>query len=131
MESWLTYPEYAARYPGTTLTEPEFSTLAEEAAQFILGATRWAASLADEAEQLQRLRDCQASLVHLSAEAGSSWDGVASVSNHGYTESYASGMDRQAYLGARQQQVLERTLSAPETRWMLYPGAVYRTPRRR
>ena len=67
----------------------------------------------------------------LSEEVSASWDGVTSVSNHGYTESYASGMDMQSYLGARQQQIVEQTLSAPVTRWMLYQGGVYHPPRRR
>lgn len=37
----------------------------------------------------------------------------------------------QSYLGARQQQIVEQTLSAPVTRWMLYQGGVYHPPRRR
>ena len=56
---------------------------------------------------------------------------MTSVSNHGYTESYASGMDTQAYLGKRQSQIVNEVLSAPATRWMLYQGGVYHPPRRR
>ena len=53
------------------------------------------------------------------------------MNNHGYSESYASGMDLQAYLGQRQQQIVAQTLSAPATRWMIYAGGVYHPPRRR
>lgn len=97
---------------------------------FIENATRWCASIAAEPEQTELLALCQARLVALSEEVSASWDGVTSVSNHGYTESYASGMDMQSYLGARQQQIVEQTLSAPVTRWMLYQGGVYHPPRR-
>lgn len=131
MNSWLTYADYAARYPGTALSEAEFPALAEDAAGFLLGMTRWTASLADTEEQIDRLRECQARLVRLAEETGSGWDGVTSVNNHGYTESYASGMDMQAYLGKRQSQIVDEVLSAPSTRWMLYQGGVYHPPRRR
>ena len=117
MDSWLTYPEYLARHPGSALTEAEF--------------TRWCASLAKAPEQLALLAQCQSRLVALSEEVSASWDGVTSVSNHGYTESYASGMDMQAYLGKRQSQIVHEVLSAPSTRWMLYQGGVYHPPRRR
>ena len=53
------------------------------------------------------------------------------MNNHGYSESYASGMDLQAYLGQRQQNIVDQVLSTPATRWMLYQGASYRPPRRR
>ena len=86
---------------------------------------------AKEPEQLALLAQCQARLVALSEEVSASWDGVTSVSNHGYTESYASGMDMQAYLGKRQSQIVHEVLSAPSTRWMLYQGGVYHPPRRR
>lgn len=69
--------------------------------------------------------------MHLAEEVNASWDGVTSVNNHGYSESYASGMDLQAYLGQRQQQIVAQTLSAPATRWMIYAGGVYHPPRRR
>ena len=45
MNSWLTYPEFTARYPGAALTEADFTPLAADAALFILGATRWCAGL--------------------------------------------------------------------------------------
>lgn len=132
MDSWLTYADYASRYPEDALPEVSFTPLAGDAALFILSATRWTAALADTEEQTNVLRECQARLVHLTAgHKGTDWDGVTSVSNHGYTESYASGLDMQSYLGARQQQIVEQTLSAPATRWMLYRGASYRPPRRR
>lgn len=131
MDNWLTYPEYVSRFPSTPLTEAEFPTLAGDAALFILGATRWTATLADTEEQINLLRNCQARLVQLAAGLDADWDGVSSVSNHGYTESYASGMDKQAYLGKRQQQIVNEVLSAPSTRWMLCRSACYRPPRRR
>lgn len=131
MDSWLTYPEYLAQHPGAALTEAEFTPRAADAAFFIESATRWCASLAEEPEQLKILAQCQARLVALSEEISASWDGVTSVNNHGYTESYASGMDMQAYLGRRQSQIVDEVLSAQATRWMLYQGGVYRPPRRR
>ena len=131
MDSWLTYPEYLAQHPGSALTEAEFTPRAVDAAFFIESATRWCASLAEEPEQLALLAQCQSRLVALSEEVSASWDGVTSVSNHGYTECYASGMDMQAYLGKRQSQIVHEVLSAPSTRWMLYQGGVYHPPRRR
>ena len=131
MNSWLTYPEFTARYPGAALTEADFTPLATDAALFILGATRWCAGLADTEEQINQLRECQARLVYLASGLDTAWDGVTSVNNHGYTESYASGMDMQAYLGKRQSQIVNEVLSAPSTRWMLYQGGVYHPPRRR
>ena len=130
MDSWLTYSAYKAQYPGAALTETEFQTRAVDAALFIESATRWCASLAEEPEQRELLAQCQARLVALSEEVSASWDGVTSVNNHGYTESYASGMDMQAYLGKRQSQIVDEVLSAPVTRWMLYQGGVYHPPRR-
>ena len=117
MDSWLTYPEYLAQHPGSALTETEFTPRAVDAAFFIESATL--------------LAQCQSRLVALSEEVSASWDGVTSVSNHGYTESYASGMDMQAYLGKRQSQIVNEVLSAPSTRRMLYQGGVYHPPRRR
>ena len=108
MNSWLTYPEFTARYPGAALTEADFTPLAAAAALFILGATRWCAGLADTEEQINQLRECQARLVYL-----------------------ASGLDKQAYLGRQQQWLVTEVLSAPVTRWMLYQGGAYRPPRRR
>ena len=87
MDSWLTYSEYLAQHPGSALTEAEFTPRAVDAAFFIESATRWCASLAKEPEQLVLLAQCQSRLVALSEEVGASWDGVTSVSNHGYTES--------------------------------------------
>lgn len=131
MDNWLTYEEYASRYPEDALSEASFPPLACDAALFILGATRWTAVLADTEKQIGALRECQARLVHLAGSLGTDWNGVTSVNNHGYTESYASGMDKQAYLGTQQLRIVEQTLSAPATRWMLYRGASYRPPRRR
>lgn len=131
MNSWLTYPEFTARYPGAALTEADFTPLAADAALFILGATRWCAGLADTEEQINQLRECQARLVYLASGLDTAWDGVTSVNNHGYTESYASGLDKQAYLGRQQQWIVTEVLSAPVTRWMLYQGWAYRPPRRR
>lgn len=131
MNSWLTYPEFTARYPGAALTEADFTPLAADAALFILGATRWCAGLADTEEQINQLRECQARLVYLASGLDTAWDGVTSVTNHGYTESYASGLDKQAYLGRQQQRIVTEVLSAPVTRWMLYQGGVYHPPRRR
>ena len=126
MDSWLTYSDFKEKYPDSSLTEPQFTPMAIDAALFIENATRWCASIAAEPEQTELLALCQARLVALSEEVSASWDGVTSVSNHGYTESYASGMDMRSYLGTRQQQIVEQTLSAPVTRWMLYQGGVYR-----
>ena len=56
---------------------------------------------------------------------------MTSVSNHGYTESYASGMDMRSYLGTRQQQIVEQTLSARSLAWMLYQAACTTRPARR
>lgn len=131
MNSWLTYSRFKELYPDSSLTEVQFTPRSVDTALFIENATRWCASLAKEPDQLELLAQCQARLVALSEEVSASWDGVTSVSNHGYTESYASGMDMQAYLGARQQQIVNQVLSAPATRWMLYQGGVYHPPRRR
>lgn len=131
MDSWLSYPEYQTIYPDTTLTEAEFSELAVDAALFIETATHWRAALAEEAEQQELLAQCQSRLVHTAAECGASWDGVTSVNNHGYTESYAGGSELQEYLRKRQRYIVETVLSAPATRWMLYAGGVYHPPRRR
>ena len=131
MDSWLTYSQFKEQHPGSRLTEAEFQSQATDAAFFIESATRWYASLAEEPEQLRLLAQCQARLVALSEELDASWDGITSVSNHGYTESYASGADMQAYLGRRQNQIVDEVLSAPATRWMLYQGGVYHPPRRR
>ena len=131
MDSWLTYPEYLAQHPGSALTETEFTPRAVDAAFFIESATRWRASLAKEPEQLALLAQCQSRLVALSEEVSASWDGVTILSNPAYTESYASGMDMQAYLGKRQSQIVNEVLSAPSTRRMLYQGGVYHPPRRR
>jgi len=116
MDSWLTYSDFKEKYPDSSLTEPQFTPMAIDAALFIENATRWCASIAAKPEQTELLALCQARLVALSEEVSASWDGVTSVSNHGYTESYASGMDMQYYLGTRQQQIVEQTLSAPVTR---------------
>lgn len=131
MDSWLTYSDFKEKYPDSSLTEEIFTRMAVEAAFFIENATHWCASIAEEPEQLKLLSLCQARLVALCEEVSANWDGVTSVNNHGYTESYASGTDLQAYLGARQRQIVEQTLSAPATRWLLYPGGVYHPPRRR
>lgn len=131
MDGWLTYAGYIEQYPNTALTEAAFQPRAVDAAFFIENATRWCASIAEEPEQLALLAQCQARLIALSEEANASWDGITSVNNHGYSESYASGMDLQAYLGQRQQQIVDQVLSAPATRWMLYQGTSYRPPRRR
>lgn len=131
MDSWLTYAQFKEQYPGSGLTEEQFTSRAVDAAFFIDNTTRWCASLAEGPEQLNLLAQCQARLVALSEEVNASWDGITSVSNHGYTESYASGMDLQSYLGKRQSQVVNEVLSAPATRWMLYRGGAYHPPRRR
>lgn len=131
MNSWLTYSNYQERYPDSALTEDQFTPLAVDAAFFVEAATRWCASLAEEQDQLELLAQCQAELVHAASETGTVWDGVTSVNNHGYTESYASGMDQQTYLGQQQQEIVSRILSAPATRWMLYRGTAYHPPRRR
>lgn len=131
MTSWLTYPQFKERYPGSTLTETLFTPLALDAALYIESATKWRAETAAEAEQLDLLADCQARLIQLTAETGASWDGVTSVNNHGYTESYASGQDIQSYLDQQQSRIVTQVLSAPATRWMLNAGGVYHPPRRR
>ena len=111
MESWLTFADYQSQHPDASLTEAQFELLAREKAL---------------------LSTCQAQLVELAAGVETGWDGVTSVNNHGYTESYASGMDVQRYLGEQQLAIVHRTLSAPATRWMLYAGnGIYRPPRRR
>ena len=131
MDNWLTYEEFQAQYPDSALTEEQFTPLALDAAFFIETATRWTASLADTPDQQQLLRQCQAKIVRFSEQTSASWDGVTSVSNHGYTESYASGKDLQAYIDQQQTQIVNTVLSAPATRWMLNAGGVYHPPRRR
>lgn len=132
MESWLTFADYQSQHPDASLTEAQFELLARDAALFIESVTRWCASLAQTDREKALLSTCQAQLVELTAGTGAGWDGVTSVSNHGYTESYASGMDVQRYLGEQQLAIVHRTLSAPATRWMLYAGSgVSRPPRRR
>ena len=86
MDSWLTYSDFKEKYPDSSLTEPQFTPMAIDAALFIENATRWCASIAAEPEQTELLALCQARLVALSEEVSASWDGVTSVSNHGYTE---------------------------------------------
>lgn len=130
--SWLTFEDYQSRYPGSTLTAAQFAPLAQDAALCIENATRWTASLAQSEAEREQLADCQAQLVHLTASVDAGWDGVTSVNNHGYTESYASGMDIQSYIGQQQTAIIHRTLSAPATRWMLWNGSgIGHPPRRR
>lgn len=130
--SWLTFAEYQSRYPGSVLTEAQFAPLAQDAALCIENATHWTASLAKNGPEWDQLAECQAQLVHLTASIDAGWDGVTSVNNHGYTESYASGMDIQNYLGQQQIAIIRRTLSAPATRWMLWQGSgIGHPPRRR
>lgn len=131
MGSWLTYPDFTALYPDSALTETQFTQLASEAWFSIMEATHWRASLAVAEGTVAQLQSCQARLVHLAEGLDTDWDGVNSVSNHGYTESYASGTDRQSYLQKRQRQIIAQVLSTPTTRWMLYEGGVYHPPRRR
>ena len=115
MESWLTFADYQSQHPGASLTESQFELLARDAALFIENATRWCASLAQTDGEKALLSTCQAQLVELAAGVETGWDGVTSVNNHGYTESYASGMDVQKYLGEQQLAIVHRTLSAPAT----------------
>lgn len=123
MESWLTFADYQAQHPDAALTEAQFDRLARDAALFIESTTHWGASLAQSDAERALLSACQAQLVELTAGTGAGWDGVTSVNNHGYTESYASGMDVQHYLGQQQLTIVQQTLSAPATRWMLYAGS--------
>lgn len=131
MDSWLTFSDFNAIYPDSGLTEPQFTQLAADAVFSIMEATHWRANTAADEDSLAQLQACQARLVQLAEGMDTGWDGVTSVSNHGYTESYASGTDQQNYLQQRQRQIIEQTLSAPATRWMLYQGGVYHPPRRR
>lgn len=131
MDGWLTYEAYQARYPDSTLDETPFLAAATDAWFCIQEATHWRASLAASEAEKTLLAECQAQLVHRTAESPlSHWDGVASVSNHGYSETYASGQDVQTYLRQQQGTIVARVLRAPATAWMLYAGGVYR-PRRR
>lgn len=133
MESWLTYPEYQAICPDNTVADADFPALASAAALCIESQTHWRACTADDPEQLAILAQCQAQLIRLNATAQSSVDaglsGVTSVNNHGYSESYASAQQMQAALEQQRRQIVHQALSAPQTRWMLYNGGAYRTPR--
>ena len=130
MDGWLTYEAYQARYPDGTLDETPFLAAATDAWFCIQEATHWRASLAKDPEAQRMLAECQAQLLHLAETEGGRWDGVTSVNNHGYSESYASGADREAYLAQQRAQIISRVLSSPATRWMLNAGGVYRPPRR-
>lgn len=131
MTGWLTFSDFNAICPDNGLTEIQFTQLAADAMFSIMEATHWRANTAADEDSLAQLQACQAQLVHLAEGSGTGWDGVTSVSNHGYTESYASGTDLQNYRQQRQRQIIEQMLSAPATRWMLYEGGVYHPPRRR
>ena len=131
MDSWLTFSDFSVIYPDTGLTEPQFTQLAGDAMLAIMDATHWRASTTEDEDTITQLRACQARLVHLAEGTDTSWDGVTSVNNHGYTENYASGQDLQQYLARQQRQIIDRALSTPTTRWMLYQGGVYHPPRRR
>ena len=113
MESWLTFADYQAQHPDASLTEAQFELLARDAALFIENATRWCASLAQTDGEKALLSTCQAQLVELAAGVETGWDGVTSVNNHGYTESYASGMDVQRYLGQQQLTIVRQTSQRP------------------
>lgn len=131
MDGWLTHEAYQKRYPGSTLDEASFTAAATDAWFCIQEATHWRASLAASEAEKALLAECQAQLVHLAVESPlPNWDGVASVNNHGYSETYASGQDIQAYLRQQQAAIVARVLRAPATAWMLYAGGVYRPPRR-
>lgn len=133
MKGWLTYPEFLALYPSSDVTEADFPALAALAAQRIQSETHWRASHARGTKQLKLLAFCQAQLIQLSADtkatSEASLAGVTSVSNHGYSESYASAQQMQTALEQRQSQIIQLTLSAPATCWMLYKGGLYRPPR--
>lgn len=131
MMGWLTFSDFNAICPDNSLTEVQFTQLAAEAMFSIMEATHWRANTAADEDSLAQLQACQAQLVHLAEGSDAGWDGVTSVNNHGYTESYASGTDQQNYRQQRQRQIIEQMLSAPATRWMLYEGGVYHPPRRR
>lgn len=131
MNSWLTFSDFNALYPDNRLTETQFTQLSTEALFSILEATHYRASTAADDDSIVQLQACQARLVHLASGTDTGWDGVTSVSNHGYTESYASGADRRAYLKQQQREIIDQMLSSPATRWMLYEGGVYHPPRRR
>ena len=53
MDSWLTYSDFKEKYPDSSLTEPQFTPMAIDAALFIENATRWCASIAAEPEQTE------------------------------------------------------------------------------
>ena len=55
MDSWLTYSDFKEKYPDSSLTEPQFTPMAIDAALFIENATRWCASIAAEPEQTELL----------------------------------------------------------------------------
>ena len=132
MTEWLSYESFRARYPDTGLTETQYTIAARDAIALIHEHTHWRSALDQTEETEAALLTCEAQLIRLAEETGiGSWDGVTSVNNHGYTESYASGQDQQQYLVRQQRQIIDRSLSAPVTRWMLYEGGVYHPPRRR
>lgn len=131
MAGWLTFSDFNAICPDNGLTETQFTQLAADAMFSIMEATHWRANTAADEDSLAQLQACQAQLVHLAEGSDTGWDGVTSVNNHGYTESYASGTDQQNYRQQRQRQIIEQMLSAPGTRWMLYEGGIYHPPRRR
>lgn len=132
MDGWLSYEDFQRICPDSSLTEAQFPQATADAALLIHTHTHWRSALDQPDDARELLAQCQAQLIRLSTETGPGcWDGVTSVNNHGYTESYASGQDRQQYLEQQQRQIIHRCLSAPVTRWMLYEGGVYHPPRRR
>lgn len=134
--SWLTFESFAALYPGTGVSEETFPAYAAAAEMAINEATYWRAQTACDAASLAALSTCEAQLIKLAEDAGtdnavqSSLSGVTGVSNHGYSESYASAADTLAAAERQRRQIIHAALSGPATRWMLYAGGVYH-PRNR
>lgn len=134
---WVTWEQYQESHPASaaSMTEAEFNELANDAARRIRYRTHQRAQLATTEEEKAVLADCQAALItELRREAqedirrGSS--GVASASNDGYSESYASAEDVANDRARRIEEIIKQTLSAPETMWLIYAGGVYHRPGR-
>lgn len=135
-DTWLSYEAFAERYPAVSLTAETFAALAAEAAMDIEVATHWRAAIATDEESVAALAEAQAQLVYMAtgagdiaARAGSA--AVASVSNHGYSETYVRGSEMAAYITTERRRIVYAVLSRPATNWMLYAGGVYHPARHR
>lgn len=127
MEDWITYDDYTTLYPDDAIGAA-FTGKAADARYLILQATGWRAQNASSEAELEALAVCQGALIHEAVTqqaSGITAGNVTSASNDGYSESYVSGTDLRRIIAQRNNDILRRYLSGPDTAWMLYAGGVY------